>query len=90
MRGNVETSGGECVRFAKQVREFSREVRRERGSVRKVIAVDNEQLVMLVGASEVCGLNSNPEEICQVGAGDFSKHVALCETLPFNQLEDLN
>jgi hypothetical protein len=38
MRGDVKTSGRECVRFAKQVRE----VGRERGSVRKMVAVDNE------------------------------------------------
>jgi hypothetical protein len=42
MRGNVETSGGECVRFAKQVRELGGEVRRERGSVREMVAIDNE------------------------------------------------
>jgi hypothetical protein len=42
MRGDVKTSGRECVRFAKQVRELGGEVGRERGSVRKMVAVDNE------------------------------------------------
>jgi hypothetical protein len=88
MRGDVETSGGECVRFAEQVRELSGEVRRERGSVRKVVAIDDEQLVMSVSTSDIDGLDSNPEELCQVGAGHLSEHVALCETLPFDQFRD--
>ena len=88
MRGDVETSSSERVRFAKQVRELCGEVRGERGSVRKVIAVNDEQLAMLVGASEVGGLKSYPEELCQVGTGDLSKHIALCEALPFNQSKE--
>jgi hypothetical protein len=45
---------------------------------------------MSVSALGVGGLDSNPEELCQVGAGHLSEHVALCETLPFNQLRDFN
>ena len=52
--------------------------------------VDNEQLFVLACASEVGSLNSNPKELRQIGAGDLSKHVALCETLPFNQPKLLN
>ena len=90
MRGDVETSGCERVRFAKQVREFGGEVRRERRSVREVITDKNEQLAKLVSASSVCRFSSNPEELCQVGARDLSKHVALCETLAFNQPKNPN
>lgn len=90
MRSDIQTSGRECVRFAKQVRELCGKVRGERGSVREVIAVDDEQLATSVGFSQTGGLNSNPEELCQVGAGDLSKHVALCEALPFNQSKKFN
>jgi hypothetical protein len=90
MRGDVETSGCECVRFAKQVRELSGEVGRERGSVRKVVAIDNEQLGTLASASEVGVVDPNPEELCQVGAGHLPKHVALCKALPFNQPRKFN